>query len=572
MLQCTRNKSAKKAVVAAAAASIVGGFLAKQIKRRFFSNHVAPTPTKEDFEYTVAGRALADEYNWMRDETRKSPRVLGHINRENRYCASTLDFKAADHSVVYKEMIGHIKEDNTNFPYRRTKYFYYTQDIKGKDYQVYMRVPVAADEPEQLYLDETQELDRQVLLDVNKLAAGFEYFNLGGLAISPCEEFLCYAFETDGSETYKLRTIEIATGRVVESIDVDSLTDDMCFGADSRTLFYVTMDEAHRPYRAFRHVVGGDCTHDELLVEEPDELYCLDVYKTQSSKFLVLRSAGPTESANWVMDLVASADGKSECKPHVRLVQERQEGVRYFLDHTRGQFYIYTNADDCVNFKLVRAPEAHPGKENWVEVIAHTQDVTITDVECFLNHLVVSFRQDGFTQVRVLTFANRLDSVDDATFATDCQLTSDFADLNFADPMYTVYPALNRRFACDYVRVLYTSMTRPTETIDVSVADVSDMKTLHCKEVPNYDKSLYNSERVWATSSVDNKTRIPCSAVFRGAERKPDSPMFLVGYGAYGYSYEPEFSSTILPLLDRGVVVVYAHIRGGAEMGEVCSV
>lgn len=489
-----------------------------------------PIAAVKPHKMTIHGHTRIDNYFWLREK--ENPEVIAYLEAENAYTQAMMAHTADLQETLYQEMVGRIQETDTSAPVAHGGYFYYTRTEAGKQYPIHCRKKGSMDAPE------------EVLLDENVLAEGTDYFNVGVFAVSPNHTLLAYSTDTSGSERYTLFVKDLATGQLLPD-QISGTSYSVEWGNDNRTLFYTTQNEAWRDFKLFRHVLGTDPADDEELFHEPDELYRIWLSKTKDEAFVVLSIASMETSENWVLDANV-ANGR------FRLLQARQKGLRYWVEHRNGRFYILTNAGNSPNYKLVTAPIASPTQEHWQELIPHDTHKLLEGVELFAEHLVIYGR------------ANALPTLDIYHFSGD-QLTSHHA-VPFPEAVYATRGADNPEFHRHTFRFIYTSMTTADTTVDY---DMDSQTWQVVKQEPvlgGYDPANYETARTWATAQ--DGTKVPISLLYRkGMVKDGSNPLMLYGYGSYGASMSPSFDQKRLSLVDRGFIWAIAHIRGGQEMG-----
>jgi oligopeptidase B len=471
------------------------------------------------------GDTRVDNYFWLRDRT--DPEATAYLEAENRYTGAVMRHTAELQERLYHEMRGRIKETDLSVPERIDQYFYYTRTEAGRQYPIFCRRSGTLEGPE------------EVLLDENPLATGHGYFRVGALEVSPDHRLLAYSVDTSGAEEYTLYVKDLVTGRLLdESMAGTSLG--VAWANDSRSLFYTELDQARRPCRLYRHTVGSSPATDPLVYSEADESFFLDVGHTRSRRYLLLEiSSHSTSEVRFL-----NADRPEE---PFRVVQARQPGVEYSVSHHDDRFFITTN-DGAPNFRLVQAPVSSPSKENWRAVLPYRPQIKLDATDTFRSHLVVYEREAGLRQIRVLDL-----------------ISGQEHRVSFPEPVYTLRAHDNPEFDTTLLRFTYTSLVTPSSVIEYDLQDRS-WNVRKRTEVIGYDSSLYRSARLSATAA--DGSLVPISLVYRAdGEWEGPRPLLLNGYGAYGMSYDPAFSSNALSLLDRGFVVAIAHVRGGEELG-----
>ena len=477
-------------------------------------------------ETTFHDETIVDPYFWLRD--RMDPDTLAYLHAENAYLAEMLRDTDALQTRLYAEMRGRIKETDLSVPTRRGDYLYYSRMEEGQQYPIYCRKYGDLERPE------------QVLLDQNQLAAGHAYCRLGTYKVSPDHQLLAFSVDTSGSEQYTLVIKNLSSGDMLPD-KIPNTYYGVEWANDNRTLFYNMLDEAMRPYKLLRHTIGDDPVQDAEVYHEADESFFLSISQTRSQTFLLmtLHSTASTE-----VHYLAANDPTAP----FAVVQPRQRELEYSVEHHGDRFLIVTN-DQATNFKLVEAPVSRPGKTHWRDLIPHRPEVLLDGIDAFADHLAIYEREQGLEQIRL----------------TDPH-GGNARYVQFPEPVYTIKPGPNEEFEAMELRFTYSSLITPDSVVDYDM-QTGAWETRKQDEIPSgYDPSLYESRRTTATAP--DGTAVPVSLVYRkGLARDGRNPALLYGYGSYGYSTDPSFSSNRLSLLDRGFVYAIAHIRGGSELG-----
>jgi oligopeptidase B len=485
-----------------------------------------PQAPEKPHEITEAGHARMDPFFWLRDKADSD--VLKYLKAENHYAESALKHTEKLQDTIYHEMRARIKEDDVSVPQKIGDYYYYARTETGKQYAVQCRKKGSL------------EAKEEVLLDENELAKGQKYFRVGKLNVSPDHKLLAYSTDTNGSEKYVTRIKNLETGELLTD-EIRNSSDSFEWANDSKTFFYDQLDDAHRPYKALKHVLGTNVSQDPTVYEEKDDHFFLDLSKSRSKKFIFIAVESETSSEVRFLD----ADHP---EGELRLIRPREHDLLYSVDHNGDRFFIVTN-ENAKNFKVVEAPVATPDKEHWKDFIAYDPQVKIDEADAFENHLVISERRNGLPAIRI------------------CDLKSgESHEINFDEPTYEVSLDGNPEFKTSIVRIDYSSFITPDSVIDYDM--VSRRKELK-KEMPvlgGYKKSDYVSERIFA--KADDGVAIPISLFYKKDFRKDGTaPLLLTGYGAYGLATDAGFRSSTISLVDRGFVYAIAHIRGGGELG-----
>ncbi|HEY3037202.1 MAG TPA: S9 family peptidase [Pyrinomonadaceae bacterium] len=490
------------------------------------ANTLQPPMTEKKTKTTkIHGNTMIDDYFWLREKT--NPQVIAHLEAENAYAEAMMKPTATLQDKLYKEMVGHIKETDVSVPYRWGNYFYYSRTEQGKQYPINCRKKGSLGAKE------------EVVLDQNEMAKGLKFFSVGAFVPSDDGNLIAYSTDTTGYRQYKLRIKDMRTGDLLP--ETFERVGNVAWAADNKTVFFTTEEAVtKRSDKFFRHVLGSDKV--DLIFEEKDELFDIGAGRSRDKAVILLGSESKT-SSEWRY-LPADAPAAE-----LKIISPREPDHEYNVDHRDDLFYIRTNKG-AKNFRVVTAPVSNPSQANWKELIAHRPDVKIQDIDLFAKHLVLSEWEKGLQKIEILDFQ-----------------TNKQHRVEFPEPVYSASLAQNREFTTPVVRYNYQSLVTPSSVFDY---DMNARKATLLKEteVPGgFDKKNYKSERLFATAT--DGTKIPLSVVYR-KETKLDgsAPLLLYGYGSYGASIAPTFSSNRLSLLDRGVVYVIAHIRGGGELGE----
>ncbi len=472
------------------------------------------------------GETLADPYFWLREK--ENPEVRAYLEAENAYADVVTSNGAGIAASLYDEMLARIEEDDTSAPYRFRGYLHRVRTAKGRQYPLHERRP--ADE---------NGGEFQTVIDVNALAQGKTFMSLGAYRMSDDGKHLAYSTDDTGFRQYRLQVKNLVTGEIWgRSFDK---TISVAWAADSRTLFFTEEDHAKRAARLYRVQAWTD-EAPELIFEEPDERFNLDIFRSRSAAILFLVTASHTTAEfHWVDATTPRATFK--------MMIGRLQNHEYDVDHQDDRFLIRTN-DRGRNFRLVEAPVSAPSEENWREIVPHRDDVMLEGALAFKDAIVLCERSDGLPRFRSL----RRDG-------------SKGVEAAFDEPTYTAFSQDNREYDAPAFRYSYQSLVTPPSVFDLDLRAGRSTLIKQTVVKGSFDRGLYVSERVSATAS--DGTKVPISVV-RRRDTAVDgrAAMYLLGYGSYGYPYPVSFVSQRLSLLDRGFVIALAHIRGGGEMGK----
>jgi oligopeptidase B len=485
-----------------------------------------PKPKQVPYEIRQHGHSWQDPYFWMRD--RQNPEVIRHLEAENAYTESVMADTQELQAKLYKEILARIKETDLSVPVQLDGYFYYTRTEQGKQYIIHCRKKGSLEAPE------------EILLDQNVLAQGHGYFRVGVFKISPDHKLLVYSVDTTGAEMYTVYVKNLETGALLSDV-IPNTYANLEWANDNRTFFYTLLDEAKRPYQLMRHRLGEAPAKDTLVFHEKDESFFLTLYKTKDRKFLMMELASKITSEVQFLD-AERPDGS------FRAIQPRRPKIEYSVEHYRGKFLIVTN-DEARNFRLMETPVENPGRSSWKEIIPAREEIKIEGVSVFENYWAVYEREKGLTEIRIM---------DPKTHAS--------TRVDFPEPVFTVEPGGNPDFRSETLRFEYTSLVTPSSVFDFNMKTRQRELKKQQEILGGYDASQYASERIWAKSK--DGVEVPVSLVYKkGMKKDGSNPLFLYGYGSYGISIDPGFSSVRLSLLNRGFIFAIAHIRGGGDLG-----
>jgi len=498
-----------------------------------------PIAEKIKKELTLHNDTRIDNYFWMRltDEQKnaeepdeQSKKVLDYLNAENAYTDAVMKHTEDFQQELYDEIVGRVKKDDESVPYLDNGYYYYTRYEKGNEYPLYCR--------KKKFL----EAEEEIMLNVNDLAEGYEYFHATGISVSPDNKLLAYGIDTVSRRRYTIYFKNLETGELLND-QIPNTTGGSVWANDNQTVFYTVKNmETLRSEWIKKHKLGIDPAGDKEVFQETDAEFSVGVGKTKSKKFLLIYSLQTLSSEIRYLD-ANNPDGDF-C-----IIQTREKYLEYGINHFGDYFYIRTNKDGAKNFKLMKTPVDKPGKENWVDVIPHRDNVLLQSVEIFSDYLVLNERIDGLLNLRIIPWDDSPEYY-----------------IDFGEETYTARISVNPEFDTKILRYGYSSLTTPYSTFDYNMKTREKALMKEEEVLGGFDKNKYEAKRLWATA--DDGTKVPISLVYRKqVSLDGTNPLLLSAYGSYGYSRDPNFSSDRLSLLDRGFIFAIAHIRGGSEMG-----
>lgn len=486
-----------------------------------------PRATKVPHTMTHHGDTRTDNYFWMRE--RDSDEVLSYLNAENEYKTKRLQHTEDFQRILYDEMVSRIKKDDESVPYFFNGYHYLSRYEKGKEYPIYSRRKESIDANDEIYLD------------VNQLSKDREYCQVGNTSISDDNTVLAFAVDFVGRRQYTLRFRELGTDKDIPE-EIANTTGAIAWAADNKTVFYALKNpDTLRAEKIMRHTLGTDPTNDVEVFHEQDDTFGTSVYRSKSRDYLVIVSYATLTNEYQILKSTTPTKTFQTFHP-------RERGLEYSVSHFEDRFFVVTN-DKAKNFRVMTTPVEQTQKDNWVELIAHREDTMVEGLEVFQHFLVVKERTQGLTQLRIRP-------KDGAEYY-----------MQFPEETYDAGLSANPEFNTNLVRFSYTSLTTPSSTFDFDMKTQEKVLLKQQEVIGGYDQSLYQSKRVWATAS--DGVKIPISLVYRKDTFKGDgsNPALLYGYGSYGITVDPYFSTVRLSLLDRGFVYAIAHVRGSEYLG-----
>ncbi|WP_418513774.1 S9 family peptidase [Corallibacter sp.] len=489
----------------------------------------APVAKKIPHELKIHNDVRVDNYFWLND--RENPDVIAYLQAENAYTKDVMAHTEDFQKSLFEEMKARIKEDDSSVPYKLNGYWYMTRFEKGKDYPIYTRKK------------ESLDAEEEVLFDCNEMAKTHAYFKLGGISVSPDNTMAAFSTDIVSRRQYSIQIKNLLTGEIY-SDKIENTTGSCTWGNDNKTLFYSRKDDVTlRSHKIYRHIIHTNMADDVEVFHEEDDTFNTYIYKTKSRKYLVIGSSSTLTTEYRILNAdTPQADFK--------LFQKRERGLEYAISHYDDAFYIITNKDKAVNFKLQKTSEKTTEKEHWVDVLPHRNNVLLEDIDIFKDYYVVSERENGLNRLRIISWSGDEDYY-----------------LPFDSETYTAYTGSNPEFNTDVLRYSYNALTTPSSVIDYNFK-TKQKTVLKEQEVlgGTFNKENYKSERVWATAR--DGVKVPVSLVYnKNTKLDGNAPLLLYAYGSYGSTIDPYFSSIRLSLLDRGFIYAIAHIRGGEYLG-----
>ena len=489
----------------------------------------APQAKKIQKILETNGDQRVDDYFWMNE--RENPEVISYLEEENKYCDFVMKDTEDFQQELFEEMKARYNQDDESLPYFFNDYWYIVRFESGKEHPLFTRKITTLESPEEL------------LLDVNILAEGQTFFEVGSVSVSQNNKLMSFSSDNMGRRIYNINFKNLETGEILQD-QIPNTTGKAIWANDNEHVFYTRKDESLRAFQVFMHQLGTDSSQDVLVFHEKDETFDVNVFKTKSLEYIFIASSSSISDEH---RFIPASDVLAPWK----IIQPREDDLEYAVEHYQDEFYIITNADDATNFKIVTTKVENPGIENWKELIPHREETLLEGFEIFNDYFVIEERTEGLLQIKIIENQSGKSHY-----------------LDFSDPTYTAYIGLNLEFNTNKLRFGYTSLTKPNSTVEY---DMKEKTSIILKEQEvlggNFASENYISERIWANSR-DGETQIPISLVYhKNTKKSAETPLLLYGYGSYGHTVDASFSNVRLSILDRGFIYAIAHIRGGEYLG-----
>jgi oligopeptidase B len=501
-----------------------------------------PAAAKKPHAVTSPNGTREDEYYWLRDDKRENPEMLAYLKAENAYADAVLAHTAALKEKVYAEIIGRLQQDDSSVPYLMNGYWYFKRFETGKEYPIFSRrkhLPAGS-----------QTAPEEILLNVNEMARNQDFFDVGDIAISPNSMMLAWAEDTVGRRQYVVKVMDLASHRILP-IDMSNIENNLVWAGDNKTFFYIEKDpETLLGFRVRSHHVDSpnhkDLSKDPIVWTQEDESFYTHLYRTKDEKYILIHTQSTVSTEVWYADATAP-------KLEFKLFLARERDHEYQVEHANGQWIVRTNWQ-AKNFRIVSvAKGAEADRTRWRDVVPHREDAFIDAFDVARDFLTVEEHSGGLRKLRLRPWTAGTSAGKDVFVTAD-------------EPSYTMSLDVNREFDSDKLRYTYTSMVTPRTTYDYEFSTGKRELLKRDPVLGGYDPARYHTEFGWATAR--DGVKIPVSIVYaKSTPKNGTAPLLQIGYGSYGSSYDPEFSYLYPSLLDRGFVVVIAHIRGGQEMG-----
>lgn len=497
-----------------------------------------PVAKKTPHKMEIHGDTRIDDYYWMKlsDEQKMestpdkhTQEVVDYLNAENDYRIDVMSDFDAFQDTLFEEIKGRIKQDDESVPYLSNGYFYMTRYQEGKEYPIYSRKK------------ESLSNEEEVLMDINAYAANYDYYNAKGLSVSPDNSILAYAEDTVSRRQYTIKFKNLQTGEPLED-KIENTTGSPIWANDNKTVFYTKKDKALRSFKIYRHTLGTATSEDVEVFHEKDDTFNAFVYKTKSKQYIVIGAWATVSQEYYILDA-------NDPSGSLKLFTPRERNLEHSISHYNDSWYIRTNKDGASNFKIMKTPIGATTSDQWIDLIAHREDVYLETFELFDEYMAINERVKGIATIRIKHHNQDVDYY-----------------IDFGEDAFTAGLSVNPEFGSTKLRLNYTSMTTPHSVFDYDI----NSKELELKKeqevIGDFDKNNYKSERLMIPAR--DGVKVPVSVVYhKNTKIDGTAPLLEYAYGSYGNSIDPYFSSVRLSLLDRGFVYVIAHIRGGQELG-----
>ncbi|MCP4271938.1 MAG: S9 family peptidase [Gammaproteobacteria bacterium] len=492
---------------------------------------VAPVARKDPYSMEAHGHTRVDNYYWMRDDERKDPEILAHLEKENAYTEAMLSHTKTMQAILFKEITGRIEKKDNSVPYKKGEYWYYSRYEQDKEYPIYARKK------------QTLDAEEEITLDVNVLAKGHEYYSASGLTYSPDAKILVYGEDTVSRRIYTLKFKDLQTGEMLSDV-IKEANSSIAWASDNKTLFYVKKDlQTLLGNKVYRHELGTPQTEDVLVFEEKNNQLYIDLSRSDDGSTITISRSNSTSAGSYYLDADNPGAAFNEFHPFEEFVQ--------YEFQSSGEYYFITSSKDAVNFQLYKVKKSQRDDQSkWQLLIPHREDVLLSGVELFNDYIVVIEKKDGLNNLVIYSHDGNL-----------------LKHETFDDAAYSMGLSSNPVDDTDTVRISYSSLTTPSSIIDINMKTAEREIKKQDKVLGDFDANRYKSERFFVPAR-DGKS-VPVSLVYRKDRFKKDgsNPLYQYAYGSYGASISPRFRSSSLSLMDRGFVYAIAHIRGSSTMG-----
>lgn len=498
----------------------------KEMRSELFAKDHIEEPEVQQIPETLSihGDTRIDPYYWLNQ--RENPEVIDYLKAENQYLDTMMAHTEELQDNLFEEIVGRIKKDESSAPYWDNGYYYYIRYEEGKEHPIYARKKGSL------------ESEEEIMLNVNEMAEGHDYYQVTGVNVSPDNKWLAFGVDTLSRRIYTIHIKKLETGEVIQE-QIENTTGGSVWANDNQTLFYSVKDETLRPFQIKKRLIGGD-QESKVVYTEEDSTFLTYIFKTTSRQYLVIGSSSTMTTEHRILDA-------NKPEGEFKVFTPRERGIEYNIDHLDDQFYVLTNWD-AENFRLMTSSEESTNKSHWTELIPHRTDVLLQDFQPFKDFLAISERKEGLAKIRIRFSEDKDHYVD------------------FDEDAYMASLSVNKNPDTSVVRIQYTSLATPNTYYDYDVNN-EELELVKQQEVlGDFDPADYQTERIMVLAR--DGAKVPLSIVYKkGFERDGNSPLLLYAYGSYGHSMDPYFSSVRLSLLDRGFAFAIAHVRGGEEMG-----
>ncbi len=487
-----------------------------------------PVAEQKQYQHSIHNDIRMDEYYWLKDKD--NPEVIDYLERENDYYEKATSHTVEFQNELFEEMKARIKEDDSSVPYFYNGYWYVSRYEKGKEYPIYTRKR------------ETLDTEEEILFDCNELSKGHEYFRLVGISISPDNTKAAFAIDTVSRRQYTLKVKDLVTGKLLDT-SIENTTGGSVWAKDNETLFYTQKDPITlRSEAIYRHNIYAPNNEKNLVYEEEDDTFSVYVMDSKSEDYIFISSYSTLTTE---FQYIKSDEPLGDFK----YFQKRIRGLEYSISHFEDNFYVFTNADDAENYKIMKTPVNQTERSNWVDFVDHRPQVLLEDLEIFKEYFAITERENGLTKIRIQSWDGLKDFY-----------------LPIEGETYSLYASTNVDFNTTKLRYVFNSMTSPSSVREFDMANEEHNILKEQEVLGDFDKNNYTSDRLWATA--EDGVKIPISIVHhKETELNSNTPILLYAYGSYGSTIDPNFSTTRLSLLNRGFAFAIAHIRGGEYMG-----
>lgn len=485
----------------------------------------APIPKKINKKLIAHGDLRVDPFYWLRDDSRKNTDVINYLNEENRFTHQWFKNNKVNSKKVFNYYKNSLPKFEEGFKNKIDNYLYYSTTSSNAEYKKYYRI---------------FKKKKKLILDVNKLAKNFDYYDVSSLFPSRDHKYIAYGEDLNGRREYSVVVKDINKNKILEK-NLCSSTGTIIWNKNSDGYFYLKKD----PYTLitnslFFHKVGTNISQDVLVYREKDNQYNLGISQSRTKKYLLLQISKTESNETWFLDL-----HKNEIK--LKCFLKRRNKHLYYIDDTPEDFFILSNKNNNKNFALYRSRTLQNAEVNWKLIVRHKKSELIENFLCFKDFIILEIRRNGMTSLVQLDRKNKCKKF-----------------IEFNEEAFSVSLLNNKDYDAKNFCFIYSSLKTPSSIFSQNLY-TKKRKKLWNQKVIDHNEKKYKTRRISILARDGSK--IPISLIYKKGIDLKKAPLLQYGYGSYGLTIEPSFKLSFMPLVDEGFIFAIAHIRGGQDLG-----